>query len=274
MSDENKAADAAAKAKDAAKKSASTRGTTTARRVKAPNKSGGRGFLWAVAAIGLIAAVVIGLFAWQGIQKASIAENMPQQDVNFNVAVKDNTVEIAAPNVDPKAPVVEIYEDFSCPHCADLTKADHEDVRKAVDEGKLKVQYKFLTFLDDGNKGPSTRAAGVILAVAETGNAKAFWNLHDYFMLEQRTVARTWGDKDFGKAAKAYGLDSSVVNAIKDGQTMDRGQAVGNANYEELQKRYGKVSSPVVYANGKLVEIKMGEGGMPKSWVPEVLAQK
>lgn len=240
-------------------------------KIKAPNQKGGHGFLWTIIAILVIAAVVIGIIATRGASNDDVASNMPQEEVNFEVEAKDNVIEVASKDVAKDTPVVDIYEDFSCPHCADLVEADHEDSTKALNDGKVKIHFHFLNFLDDGKDGPSTRGAAVAYAVAESGNAKAFWNMHNHMMLDQQTVARTWDYEQFGDAASAYDLDSDLVDKISNGEVKDQGKEISKANGEQLQRKIGQISSPVLFVDGKQYEVKSGPGGKPASWVPDVV---
>ncbi|RIX33961.1 hypothetical protein D3M95_08645 [Corynebacterium falsenii] len=246
-------------------------------KIKAPNSKNGRGFLWGIIAIIVIAAVVIGFIVVKNKSSAVDNVSLPEDNVNFEVSTEDNAVVMAAKNVQKDAPVVEIFEDFSCPHCADLVKADHEGVLKALDDGKVIVKLRFLNFLDEedqANKpesGSSTRGAATAWAIAQTGNARAFWNMHDLMMLDQKTVARTWGWDQLGEAASKYDVDGSVVDQIKSGEVKDEGIKVAKANAEDLKKRAGKVSSPIVYVNGKEFQLQSDGNGGLKSWVPEVV---
>ena len=156
-------------------------------KIKAPNSKGGGGFVWAVLAIIAIVAVVIAAIFFIGKDKNSAKNDVPQEDVSFNVSQQGDDVVLASDKVKQDAPTVDIFEDFSCPHCADLSKVDNEDIRKALDEGKIKVHYKFLNFLDQQPGGSSTRGASVALALAKTGDAKAFWNMHNFMMDQQKT---------------------------------------------------------------------------------------
>lgn len=222
-------------------------------------------------AIVAIAVVVIGVFVFRNQGGDKLAQDMPQQDVQFSVKRDGNAVVLASDSVKDGAPVVEIFEDFSCPHCRDLVDADHEDTLKALNDGDVTVRLNFLNFLDRQGPASSTRGAAVALKLAETGNAKAFWNLHNYAMLEQAKVARGWGYEDFSKALQAYDLDQSVLDAISNGSVQDAAMDVAKANADELQKRVQGVSSPVVFVDGKEYQVKAGPDGKPLSWVPDVV---
>lgn len=240
-------------------------------KIKAPDSKGGSGFVWVIVAILAIAAVVIGFVVVKNSGDDKVAEEMPQTDVNFTVERKDNSVVLASKDVKKDAPVVEIFEDFSCPHCGDLTKADHEDTLKALDDGDVIVHFNFLNFLDGNAPGSSTRGAAVALALADTGNAKAFWNMHSHAMMEQTEVARNWEYEDFANAASAYDVDQSVLDSIRDGSVQESAMPIVEGNKKELEKRLGSVSSPIIFVDGKEYKVKAGPDGQPKSWVPDVV---
>ena len=242
--------------------------------IKAPNSRGGSGFVWVVVAILAIAAVVIGLFVWKQSTKNNIAEEMPQQDVNFTVSAKDGAIELASDKLKKDAPTVEVFSDFSCPHCSDLVKADHEDMHKALTDGDVKVVFRFLNILDQKPGASSTRGGAVAYAIAKTGNAKAFWNMHDKMYLDQAEVARTWGWEELGKAAEAYDIDPGLVEKIKKGEVQNEDSSMFDKNSKILTDRGQQVSTPQVFANGKAYELKPdGQGGI-KSWVPDLVWNK
>lgn len=240
-------------------------------KIKAPNSKGGNGFLWAMVAIVAIAAVVVGLVVWNNSKNNDIASNMPKEEVNFTVVAEGDTVVLKGKDADKDAKKIEIFEDFSCPHCADLHNVDREELRNALNDGKIELSYHFLNFLDRGEVGSSTRAAAVAMAVAKTGNAEAFWNMHDYFMQNQRDVARTWDYENYADAASAYDLDQSVVDSIRDGSVEGAGKDIAKKNEDELKKRRDQVSSPVVFVEGKEFQTPTDGQGNPVPWISEVL---
>lgn len=242
----------------------------TSTKIKAPNAGGGKGFAWGITAILLIAVVVIGVLVWKKQSEGLDASALPQEDVSFSVAIKDNAVVLTPAKLKAGAPVVDIYEDFSCPHCAELNEADHEDLHKALEEGKMTVRFRFLNFLD-GSTGASTRAAATALAAAGAGNAKAFWNLHNYMLDKQTEVVRTWTWDDFADAAAVYDLDEPVISSIRTEAAKSVVEDVAKSNSEALQKKIGRPSTPVVFVNGKQLDIKPGPNGKPGNWVPEVV---
>lgn len=243
-------------------------------KIKAPNSKGGSGFLWGIVAILAIAAVVIGFLVVNNKGQSVDADALPREDVNFEVTTEDNAVVMASKDVKKDVPVVEIFEDFSCPLCAHLVEADHEDTVKALEDGDVIVKFRFLNFLDRGNIGSSTRAAGASWVLAEAGDANAFWNMHTHMMLDQTTVARTWGWDEIAAAVSELGASEDVVNSIKegnDGAASKAGQEISEANAKDLEARDGHVSTPKIYVDGEELPVPAGPDGNPASWVPEVV---
>ncbi|ONF71369.1 DsbA family protein [Amycolatopsis keratiniphila] len=78
---------------------------------------------------------------------------------------------------------VDVYEDPLCPYCAGFEHRFGQLLAKAIDEGKAKVDYHVLTFLDDKSKSGdySTRAASAMLCATQADGA-SFGRLHGHLM--------------------------------------------------------------------------------------------
>lgn len=245
-------------------------------KIKAPNASkGGNGFLWGIIAILVIAAVAIGFIVYNN-QKHKVDNiSLPNDEVKVKMTAKDSIVTLEAENAGDNVPTVEVFEDFSCHYCAQLETASSDDVKKALEDGKVKVEFRFLNFLDRGDEsGPSTRGAAVAWAVAKTGDVDAFWNLHRLMMEEQSTVTRQWEWDDLANAADKMGVDGGVVEKIRDKSVKDEGAKISRENDKEVEKREGDVSSPLLYKNGKRFDPPMNPDETLGSWVPTVLEGK
>lgn len=245
-------------------------------KIKAPNASkGGNGFLWGIIAILVIAAVAIGFIVYNN-QKHKVDNiSLPNDEVKVKMTAKDSIVTLEAENAGDNVPTVEVFEDFSCHYCAQLETASSDDVKKALEDGKVKVKFRFLNFLDRGDEsGPSTRGAAVAWAVAKTGDVDAFWNLHRLMMEEQSTITRQWEWDDLANAADKMGVDGGVVEKIRDKSVKDEGAKISRENDKEVEKREGDVSSPLLYKNGKRFDPPMNPDETLGSWVPTVLEGK
>ena len=71
---------------------------------------------------------------------------------------------------------VDVYEDFLCPICGTFEKTYGTDIKKAVEDGKVKVRYHILPMLNrlSSPEGYSTDSANAALCVADDGKFNAF----------------------------------------------------------------------------------------------------
>lgn len=219
-------------------------------KVSDPNAKSGNGFIWGVGVLLVIIAVVIGYIVWNGKQ----ANEIEVQDVNMSMDYKDNAITLKSDAADDDTPEVDLYEDFSCPHCADLAENTDEDMKQAIEDGKLIVHVRTLNFLDgedvENEDGYSTKAVAAMSELAKSGDVKTYWNLRDYMMKNQQSIATKWDIEDIADQAKELGAEDDVVDSIKN-VDIKQGNKVAKANYDKLNKATGSVSSPRIVQDGK-----------------------
>ena len=218
-------------------------------KVSDPNAKGGNGFIWGVGVLLVIIAVVIGYIVWNGKQSDDGIE-----DVNMTMEYSDGAITLKGENATDDTPEVDLYEDYSCPHCAELAAATDGDMKQAIEDGKLIVHVRTLNFLDgkdiEGQEGYSTKAAAAMSELAKSGDIKTYWNLRDFLMQNQQSVANKWGIEDIANQAKELGAEDDVVESMKD-VDIKQGNKVAKTNYDKLDKETGSVSSPRIVQNGK-----------------------
>ena len=218
-------------------------------KVSDPNAKGGNGFIWGVGVLLVIIAVVIGYIVWNGKQSDDGIE-----DVNMTMECSDGAITLKGENATDDTPEVDLYEDYSCPHCAELAAATDGDMKQAIEDGKLIVHVRTLNFLDgkdiEGQDGYSTKAAAAMSELAKSGDVKTYWNLRDFLMQNQQSVANKWETGDIADQAKELGAEDDVVESMKD-VDIKQGNKVAKTNYDKLDKETGSVSSPRIVQNGK-----------------------
>lgn len=234
-------------------------------KVSDPNAKTGNGFIWGVGVLLVIIAVVIGYIVWNGKQ----ANKIEVQDVNMSMDFKDNAITLKSDAANDDTPEVDLYEDFSCSYCADLAINTDEDMKQAIEDGKLVVHVRTLNFLDgrdiENEDGYSTKAAAAMSELAKTGDVKTYWNLRDYMMQNQQSVATKWEIEDIADQAKELGAEDAVVDSLRN-VDIKQGNKVGKANSDKLKKETGSVSSPRVVQNGKDIPDK-DSGQSLNDWV-------
>ena len=248
--------------------------------VKDPNSKGNSGFLWGLAVLLVIVAVVIGYIVYQGRGAQTDAlGDYAAEEVSMDMSLADNAVTLKSPDAASDAVEVELYEDYSCPHCGDLAKETDGQMKDAIEDGKLIVHVRTLNFLDgsqDGlesiksNKGHSSKTAAAMEQVAKSGDATLYWNMRKYLLENQSKVYNKWEMNDFADAAKSLGADQDIVKSIQDAK-VGEGNELVTANYEKLDADTGSVSSPRIIKDGK--DIPEDENTSIMEWVDLVAAK-
>lgn len=228
--------------------------TKSSRPIENPAKSKDKSFIWAIVALIVIAALVFGFVFWQGKgAKSKKYADYKQTDISTSVKLDGDSIVLGDP---AKGKTAELFEDYSCPHCAELAQQTDGQMLDAIKAGKLNVKLRPLTFLDNqggqSNKdGNSHRALAALLVLAERGEGQAWWNLRDNVLNDQKDIYNNWKDGDFANAAKELGASDTAVKDIKDGKDKDKAEELSKNNADYLNKQIGQVSSPHVLVDGK-----------------------
>lgn len=234
-------------------------------KVKNPNEKS-NGFLWALLIVLLLAVGLVGYIVVSGksAKQEALLGDYQKESVAFEAKLEDGAVVLKSDKATDSTPVVDLYEDFSCPACASLAEHSDADMKKAIEDGKLVVNVRSLNFLDRGNNdGHSTRAGTSAQKLASAGEAEAYWNYRVFLMQQQSNIQGKWGLDDFANAATKLGSAESTVNAIKEGNQDDYLKAT-QANSKKLEGDIGNVSSPHVIYKGEDVPLE--------NWVETVVS--
>ncbi|MGO1948082.1 MAG: DsbA family protein [Mycobacteriaceae bacterium] len=238
-------------------------------KIKAPNDKN-RSFIWGIVALVAICAVVIAFMVINGRKGGDV--DLASADVDFDVALEDGVVTMRGQDAAEDAPAVDIFEDYSCTHCADLAEVDSDSLQKAVGDGEMNVDLHTVKFVDEET---STRTGAVALAIADTGDAGAFWGFHKKAFEDQATVSRDWEFEELADAADQVGVDSGVVDSIRDESVLEEYSPMLDANGEELGQRMGdQAATPAIFVGGEQFPLQQDpeNPGAMKDWVPDVLA--
>lgn len=226
--------------------------------VKSPNQKS-NGFLWAVIAVVVIAAVVIGYIIISGQSKSKVEFEGQVEPVAMSQQIDDEAFKLTAEDsakTDDKTPKVEIYEDFLCPSCAELAMADKDQLKDAIEAGDMDVAIRTMSFLDRGNEdGQSHHILAAVYAVGESGDAELYWNYRQYLLEHQQDIYKQWGDEELADLAGQMGADGDVVSNIRDGKFTEEARQFGKDNEDRLRDTEGGVSSPRIFVDGKEIEL-------------------
>lgn len=163
--------------------------------------------------------------------------------------------------------VVDVYEDFLCPFCAQLEQASAQPLEELVGDGEVQVRYHVLAFLDRASTTDySTRAANALAVVLDESGPEVAKEFHDALFAAQPPEGGPGlsDDQLVQIAADAGAEGEEVSDGIK---SMRFGQWVRNAT--DAASRAGISQTPTVRVDGEDVE-----GAQSMAELVELLEQR
>lgn len=227
----------------------------TTRKVENPNKKGNTAFIWAVLAVLAIALVVIGLIVFNGRENRSAAIKEGMIDVEgINVAWNEDEdiIHLTGSNADAKT--AELFEDFSCTHCADLHIASDEAMIEKLKAGEINVDLRPMTALDKGEEGHSTKALAAELALFANGDLAQAFTIRDYLFQNQQSAYNKYDNDGFADMASDYEASKEAVQDIRDGKYLETAKRMGANNMKYQEDETGEAWTPRVLVDGKDIE--------------------
>jgi protein-disulfide isomerase len=167
--------------------------------------------------VGAVVAVlaVIGGLTWFAISRGDTTGQAVDQS-----GVPGNTEGYAVVVGDADAPLtMKFYEDPQCPICQQFEAAVGEPVAAATADGKVKVAYHIVSFLDDRSQNEySSRAANALYVVADTAGPEVFAKYHSLLFENQPAEGTAGPDDDqlIAWAVEAGADEDAVRQPIED----------------------------------------------------------
>jgi len=144
---------------------------------------------------------------------------------------------------------IKLYEDFQCPICGEFEKAVGADIRQGIADGKVKVDYHMVAFLDTHSANAySSRALNAAMAVLSTAGPQAFLKFHEIAYANQPAEGTAGPENStlIDWAVQAGAQESDVTPPI-DGNVYH--QWVVNAT--DQMSKDGVTGTPTVFIDGK-----------------------
>jgi protein-disulfide isomerase len=197
--------------------------------------------------VGAVVAVlaIIGGLTWFAISREDTTgetvapSGTPANVEGYNVVVGDS----GAPTT------LTFYEDPQCPACRDFESQVSDAVKTGIADGKVKVEYHIVSFLDRASANTfSSRAANALYVVANAAGADAFKTFHDLLYANQpeEGTAGPENDQLVAWAVQAGADEDAVRPGIEDGAY---DQFVVNST--DAWSKDGYNSTPTVLIDGK-----------------------
>mgnify|MGYP006169444993 FL=1 len=141
-------------------------------------------------------------------------------------------------------PVVDIYEDFQCPVCAQFTQLNGPYIESLIAEKKATVVYHTLSFL-----GPeSVNAANAAACSADEGK---FLEFHRLLMMNQKQEnSGAWDNTFLASLGQTAGITSQKFSSC-----VNKGEYLGwVSNVAAAGAKANVNSTPTVFVNGKEID--------------------
>jgi protein-disulfide isomerase len=147
---------------------------------------------------------------------------------------------------------VRIYADLQCPACASFEAGYGEQINDAIDAGRIKVEYRMVSFLDGASTNNySSRATNALMATLDTAGVDAFKTLHDSLFAEQPAEGGAgFDDDELVQRAVAAGAEEGAVRPLIEDETF--GKWIEDAT--DQWSKDGFNGTPVVLLDGEQVE--------------------
>ncbi|WP_439663533.1 DsbA family protein [Lentzea sp. HUAS TT2] len=215
-----------------------------------------------IAIVAVLAVAVIGYVIFQQMKPSTSATDViplaPADHTISAPAVRDgNTVLVGK---DTATVTIDVYEDFLCPICGTFEKTYGTDIKKAVEDGKVKIRYNILPMLNrlSSPEGYSTDSANAALCVADDGKFNAF---HAALFSKQPEEGEAGYTKDqlirLGKdvGVTAAGFESCVQNQTYKAQLDELMSKTSNDPVLRDSESGRFRGTPSVASGGKLVDL-------------------
>jgi protein-disulfide isomerase len=159
---------------------------------------------------------------------------------------------------------IKMYEDFQCPICKEFEALTGDQVRQGIADGKIKVDYHMVAFLDRASTTDySSRALNAAMAVLSTAGPDAFLKFHSLAYANQPEEGSAGvPDSTLIDWAVQAGADKAAVTPLINDNVYH--QWVVNAT--DQMSKDGVNGTPTVFINGQ------NQGANPQTAAQNLLA--
>lgn len=153
------------------------------------------------------------------------------------------------------APVLEIWEDFQCPACGALEKANGAGIGKLAEEGKVQLIWRPTTFLDRnlGNDA-SMRAVAAWGCAIDAGKSREY---HDLVYANQpQEEGSGWTDEELIALADQAGITGPAKDTFSSCVTAGTYRVWSANSYQDFIKK-GIQGTPYAQLDGEVLAVEI-----------------
>ncbi|AOS61860.1 protein-disulfide isomerase [Actinoalloteichus hymeniacidonis] len=159
--------------------------------------------------------------------------------------------------------VIDLYEDFLCPGCAQFEEIYADQIDSALADGSIQVRYHMLPMLNDSDAAPgySMRAANATLCAADEDQ---FVNYHaSLFAAQPGSGSTVWNDDQLIALGEELGIDSPEFPVcVRNGENASQvtEELVTADATEHLQNEEGRFAgTPLISVDGERFDFRDSE---------------
>jgi protein-disulfide isomerase len=159
---------------------------------------------------------------------------------------------------------VTAYEDYQCPFCKQFETNNRTLLEKYMQQGKIRVVYSPVSFLNDY----SSRALNAAACVYDEKGAKAFLKMHDLLFENQPSESGPFPtNSDLATLAAQAGASKSTVSSCIDKGTYN----TWGRKTTETWSKHGFNQTPTILVNGKSLSARSASAAQVKQVLDSAL---
>ncbi len=204
---------------------------------------------WTVVVVAaLVVAVIVGGATWYASQDPTGQSSTSRSGTSGGAPSGADEYGVVVGESDAPTTAV-IYEDFQCPVCKAFEDATMQQVNAGIADGKIRVEYRIVSFLDDASENQySSRAANAAAAVLDVAGVEAFKEFHDTLYANQPAEGTAGPENDqLVEWAVEAGADRAEVSQAIDDGSFD--QWVVDAT--DAMSKDGVTGTPTIVIDGE-----------------------
>lgn len=150
---------------------------------------------------------------------------------------------------------IKVYEDFQCPICQEFETQTSAALDAAITAGRVKVDYRMVSFLDSQSSNAySSRALNAAAVVLDTSGPEVFLKFHNLLFQHQPAEG---GPGPSDQQLIAYAVQAGADEKAVTGPIQDDLYHQWVLNTADRMSKDGVNGTPTVYIDGRL------QGGNP-----------
>ncbi|MDI2097902.1 DsbA family protein [Ruicaihuangia caeni] len=206
-----------------------------------------------VGAVLVVAAIVVAVVL---MNRPAGGGATPEVDTTVSLGGNDQVpfaIEGTAVQVgEPDAPVeIDIFEDYSCPHCKDYDAAVGDVFSELSASGEVVVKHHPINIVT-----PYGKRAGSTAVCVATGQPELWNTVHHALFANHDQSTDGWKTGEFRSFAESLGVDDAdTLSCIQDGRYMGW---IDDNTADALNKR-GVQGTPALFINGEATELLSGD---------------